>query len=152
MARSLIYSILNDDELLRISNRIKEKEMQTSGEICLSIKEESKLFEDKKNVKEMAEKEFLLQGVNNTKERTGILIFILLSERQFYILADEGINKLVEQDAWNEISDIMSRDFARGEFAGGILKCIEAIGDILKIHFPVQPGDRNELSNRVIIR
>jgi uncharacterized membrane protein len=152
MAKSLIYSVLNDDELLRISNKIKEKEMETSGEICLSIKEQKKFFDSKKSIRELAEKEFLKQGVYNTVDKTGILIFILLKEREFYILADEGINSRVKQSTWDDVRTAMADDFKKGEFAGGLVKCIDTIGNILKEHFPIKPGDKNELSNRVVIR
>jgi uncharacterized membrane protein len=152
MLKSLIYTILNDDELLRISNRIKEKEKYTSGEICLSIKEQRKLLESKKDIREIAEKEFLHLGINKTEERTGILILIVLKEREFYILADEGINSRVDISTWNKIRDAMAADFSKGNFSEGILKSIDSIGEILRKYFPIKPGDRNELSNRVYIR
>jgi len=152
MAKSLIYNYLNDDELLRISNKIKEKEMLTSGEICLSIKEKRKLFSGKLTIRQLAEKEFVRLGIHKTRDHTGILIFILLSERQFYILADQGINSLVDQKTWDDIRDSMVSDFSRGEFPGGIIRCIESVGDILSKHFPIKPDDLNELSNKVIVR
>jgi uncharacterized membrane protein len=152
MAKSLIYEYLTDDELLRVSNKIKEKELLTSGEICLSIKEKRNLFDRNKDVRLLAEKEFLRLGVNNTKENTGILIFILLADREFYILADQGINSKVTQNMWDEISKNMGSDFSKGNFSAGLINCIESVGQILSKHFPVQPGDINELSNKVIIR
>jgi uncharacterized membrane protein len=151
MQKSLIYTILSDDELLRISNRIKENEKYTSGEICLSIKENRNIF-DATDIREIAEKEFLQLGIHKTEERTGILILIVLKEREFYILADEGINSQVEKTTWNKIRDNMAADFSKGNFSEGILRCVDSIGEILKQKFPVKPGDRNELSNRVYIR
>jgi uncharacterized membrane protein len=152
MAKSLIYNILTDDDLLRISNKIKEKEKETSGEICLSIKEKKDFLDRRKDIRELAEKEFNRLGVYKTEERTGILIFILLKEREFYILADQGINPKVEKDTWNRVKDEMGSDFSKGEFSGGLLKCIDTVGNILKQHFPIKPGDRNELANKIIIR
>jgi uncharacterized membrane protein len=152
MAKSLIYNFLNDDELLRISNKIKEKELLTSGEICLSLKEKRSFFQKKKEVRILAEGEFLRLGINNTRDKTGILIFILLNEREFYILADEGINSKVEQKTWDDIRNSMIKDFSRGAFSEGLLRCIESVGDVLSTYFPIKPDDKNELSNRVIIR
>jgi uncharacterized membrane protein len=152
VAKSLIYNILNDDDLLRISNKIKEKEMETSGEICLSVKEQKKFFDRNKDIRELAEKEFNRLGIYKTEDRTGILIFILLKEREFYILADQGINSKVEKDTWNNVKDEMGSDFSKGEFSSGLIKCIDTVGNILRQHFPIKPGDRNELANRVIIR
>jgi uncharacterized membrane protein len=149
MAESLIYSVLTDDELLRISNKIREKELHTSGEICLSIKEKRKISDYNRSIKELAQKEFIRIGVDKTEDRTGILIFILLKERQFYIMADEGINSKVEQKVWDELSSKMAESFSHGEFAAGLLECINSIGEVLKEHFPIKPGDRNELTNKV---
>ena len=93
MEKQLIYHFVNDDELLRISNKIKEMEKTTAGEICVSIKEKRSLLEKRKSVRELAEKEFFKLGVANTRDKTGILIFLLLANRSFYILADSGINE-----------------------------------------------------------
>lgn len=152
MAKSLIYNFLSDDELLRISNKIKEKELLTSGEICLSIKEKSGFFERGKDIRSLAEKEFHRLGIRNTRDNTGILIFVNLSGRQFYILADKGINSRVEQKTWDSIRDIMAADFSGGRFAQGLITCIESVGQVLQNHFPVKPDDINELSNKVIIK
>lgn len=149
MKPKIIYNYLTDDELLRISNKIRTVEKNTSGEIAVSIKEHRKIFERKKSLRDLAVKEFIHLGIKKTKEGTGVLIFFLLSERQFYILADENINKLVSENAWNEIKDSMLEKFLRGEFCKGILFGIEEIGKILSKHFPIKPDDVNEISNRV---
>lgn len=152
MAKSLIHKYLDDDELLRISGKIKEKEMLTSGEICLSIREKRNFFERNKDIRTLAEKEFLKLGINRTKDHTGILIFILLKDRKFYILADEGINSKVEQKTWDDIRDVMAASFSEGKFSVGLINCIESVGLILQKYFPVKPDDINELSNKVIIK
>jgi uncharacterized membrane protein len=152
MIQPLIYYFLNDDELLRISNLIKKVEMNTAGEICVSIREKRKIFKRRKSIKDLAEEEFFRLGINRTMDKTGIIIFILLAEREFYLLADEGINKKVEQSVWDNIADKMHNYFVHGEFCGGILFGIEEAGKILAENFPVKPGDKNELSNRVIIK
>ena len=149
MAKQLIYHFVNDDELLRISNKIKEMEKTTAGEICVSIKEKRSLLEKKKSVRELAEKEFFKLGVANTRDKTGILIFLLLANRSFYILADSGINEKVPLGTWDKIKDEIQKNFSHGEFCKGIIFGIEEVGKILSKHFPIKPDDTNELSNRV---
>jgi len=151
MEEQLIYQFLNDDELLRISNRIKLWEKLTAGEICVSIKERRTFVQKRKLLRQLAEDEFYRLGVNKTKDATGILIFILLEERQFYILADKGINEKVPQDTWDKIKDQMQNLFIKGEFSKGIIYGIEEVGKILNAHFPIKPDDIDELSNRVSI-
>jgi uncharacterized membrane protein len=149
MEKQLIYHFVNDDELLRISNKIKEMEKTTAGEICVSIKEKRSLLEKKKSVRELAEKEFFKLGVANTRDKTGILIFLLLANRSFYILADSGINEKVPLGTWDKIKDEIQKNFSHGEFCKGIIFGIEEVGKILSKHFPIKPDDTNELSNRV---
>ena len=149
MEKQLIYNFVNDDELLRISNKIKEMEKTTAGEICVSIKEKRSLLEKRKSVRQLAEKEFFKLGVANTRDKTGILIFLLLANRSFYILADSGINEKVPLGTWDKIKDEIQKNFSHGEFCKGIIFGIEEVGKILSKHFPIKPDDTNELSNRV---
>ena len=151
MDTRLIYHFLDDDELLRISNKIKEVEKTTAGEICVTIKERRHFLKRKKSVRELAEEEFLRLGINKTRDRTGILIFILLEGRQFYILADSGIIDKVPQTTWDKIRDQMQSMFGNGEFCKGILHGLDESGKILSKHFPVKPDDKNEISDRVRI-
>ena len=151
MEDRLIYHFVNDDELLRISNKIKEMEKTTAGEICVSIKERRSLLEKRKSLKELAEKEFFKLGVANTRDKTGILIFLLLEDRKFYILADSGINAKVTQETWDKIKDEIQKKFARGEFCKGLIFGVEEVGKILSSHFPIKADDTNELSNRITV-
>lgn len=152
MKPKILQNYLTDDELLRISNKIKEAEKKTAGEIAVSIREYKSFFEMKKPLRELAEKEYVRLGINKTKEGTGVLIFLLLSERQFYILADDNINKLTGEHVWTDIKNLMQEKFVRGEFCKGILFGIDEIGKILARHFPIKPDDKNEISNRVVIK
>jgi len=151
MKEQLIYNFFDDDELLRISNKIKETEWKTAGEICISIKEKRSFLQKKKTLRELAENEFYRLGIVKTRDSTGILFFLVLEERQFYILADKGINEKVSPDTWDRIKDKMQERFLNGEFCKGILFGIEEAGKILGAHFPVKTDDTNELSNRINI-
>ena len=151
MEKQLIYYFLNDDELLRISNKIKQAETTTAGEICVSIKEHKSFFQKRKTIRQLAEEEFFKLGVDKTRDNTGILIFFLLDERQFYILADKGINEKVEPKTWDSIKNEMQKMFLKGNFSKGIIHGVEEVGKILSTHFPIKPDDTNELSNRVVI-
>lgn len=151
MKNRLIYNFFSDDDFLRISGQIKKSELTTSGEIRISIRENRSILEFNKEIRKLAEKEFKRLGMNNTRDKTGILLFLLLGERQFYILADEGINSKVSIDTWDRIRDEIQERFRNGKFADGIIHGIERVGKILADHFPIKTDDRNELSNKVIV-
>jgi uncharacterized membrane protein len=152
MKSAILHKYFSDDELLRISNKINSVEKNTSGEIAVSIKQYKPIISFKKTIKSLAEREYQRLEMYKTRERTGVLIFLLLSERQFYILADDNINKLTGEKIWADIKDLMQDKFVRGEFCKGILFGIDEIGKILSQHFPIRPDDINEISNRVVIK
>jgi len=147
----LVYHFFDDDEFLRISNKIADSELHTSGEIRVSIKEYKSFSERNSNIKAIAEKEFYRLNMHKTRDKTGILLFFLLGERQFYILADKGINEKVEQEVWETISDEIQENFKNGFFTEGIISGIENVEKILSEHFPIKPDDKNELANKVVL-
>ncbi|MBI5661865.1 MAG: TPM domain-containing protein [Ignavibacterium album] len=149
MSKRIIYDYLSDDELLRISNKIKEAEKKTRAEILVTIKEKRNLLEIRKPIRQLAEIEFQRSGITKTKDRTGVLIFILLSDKQFYILADSAISNIISQKTFDDIAEKMSDTFRKGNFLSGIINCISSLSEILGRYFPVLPDDVNEISNRV---
>jgi uncharacterized membrane protein len=149
--KQLIYHFVNDDELLRITNKIREYEKLTAGEICVSIKERKTFFQKRRTVDELAKHEFVRLGVGKTRDKTGILIYIILEERQFFILADSAINNKVGENTWHKIKDGMQEFFMKGMFAKGIIHGVEETGKVLAEHFPVKPDDTNEIPDRVIL-
>ena len=149
--QGLIYHFISDDEMLRISNRIKEVEKTTAGEICVAVKEHLHFLQRNKPIDALAEKEFVRLGVDKTRDKTGILIFVLLPKRQFYIMADTGINEKVPENTWDSIKDEMQKMFLTGEFSKGIIHGVQKVGNILSEHFPVKPDDMDEISNEIII-
>lgn len=150
MQNEVIYRFFTDDDFLRISNKIKEMEKITAGEIRIVIKEKKSFSNRKKDLKKLTEEEFFKLGMQETRDKTGILIYILLTERQFYILADSGINEKVEHNTWDEVKNEMQEEFIRGHFTDGIIHGIDRVGHILSDHFPIKPDDTNELSNKVV--
>ncbi len=151
MSKKFIHKYLSVEELKSISVKISEIEKSTSGELVITIKEKRGWLEKTKSVRTLAEKEFVSAKIGKTKGSTGILIFMLFNAKEFCILADKKINELVEQSVWDEISINMSLDFKQENFCKGILNAVEQAGKILSAHFPIQPGDINELSNDVRI-
>ena len=147
----LIYQYFSDDDFLRISNKIKETEKTTSGEIRVAVKENKKFFERKKSIRNLAEKEFFRLNMHATRDKTGILLYLLLDERQFYILADSGIDKIVGQATWDSVRDEIQQRFKDGKFGEGLIWGVERVGKILSEHFPIKADDTNELSNEVVI-
>lgn len=149
LKKELLYKYFSDDDFLRISSKIKEVEKKTSGELRVTIKEKKEYSARKLSLKDYSSKLFEQLGMKSTRDSTGILFVLVLSERQFYIFADDGINKKVEQSVWDSIRDSVQLFFRNGDFCEGILDGLGQAGEILSAHFPIKIDDTNELSNSV---
>jgi uncharacterized membrane protein len=147
----LIYHYFNDDDFLHISGKIKEIEKTTSGEIRVAIKEKRNFLQRKKSLHQLAVDEFHKLKMNNTRNKTGILLYLLLKDKQFYILGDQGIHEKVGDSTWDKLRDEIQGHFKDGNFPEGILWGINRVGKILSEHFPIKDDDTNELSNEVVI-
>ena len=136
--------ILNDEEDRRIVKAIKQAELNTSGEIKVHIENHCR-----GEVEERSLFVFNRLKMNKTKQRNGVLIYLAACDRKFAILGDEGINKVVEADFWNDIRDLMAAAFKEGHFADGLEQGIMRCGEKLKAYFPYQSDDINEIPDEI---
>lgn len=99
-----------------------------------------------------AQIEFFEGASQNTKQQTGILIFVSLMEHRAVVLADKGISQHYPQDTWDEIVQILSSEFKKGHYFEGLEKAILKCGLILEEKLPAKDKNPNEISNRVILK
>jgi len=102
-------------------------------------------------VQERATRYFMESGVYNTKDRTGILIFISILERRVELLADSGINAKIPQEKWQSIVDNIIKGIKQKDIATHLTNSINECGDLLVEHFPIQADDKNELTDAIDI-
>jgi uncharacterized membrane protein len=148
---NLVKSFLSKRDLQAVADAIGDAEKRTSGEIRVAIRQKRARGERNLGVEQLARLEFARLGMQRTQDRTGVLIFILVHDREFFILADEHINQKVAINTWDHIAGQMSASFARKEYREGLVTAVRGVADHLVRHFPVSKGDRNELSNEVAI-
>lgn len=87
----------------------------------------------------------------DTEENSGVLIYLLLADREVHIVADRGIARRVPQADWDDIAQAMQKEFRRGDFRRGALEGIERISKILAIYFPAGANNPDELCNKPVI-
>ena len=102
-------------------------------------------------VKERALRHFMESGVYNTKDRTGILIFISILEKRVELLADSGINEKIPPEKWQSIVDNIIKGIKKKNVTSHLIKSINKCGELLTQHFPIQPDDINELPDEIDI-
>lgn len=101
---------------------------------------------------EQAIQEFHLLGLRDTRDRTGVLIFVSLFEHRVVVLGDAGIHAKVGDAHWKKTSDAVLQGIVRGSVADGLSAGVRACGDVLAEHFPKTSSDRNEIVDRLIVR
>ena len=115
----------------RIREAIAEAERATSAPIHVSI---APYFWG--DVQRTAERAFRKHGLARTRERNGVLFFVVPSRREFVIIGDVGANEALGQTFWESVAAIIQEQFACGNRTIGMVLCIEKIGRALAQHFP----------------
>ena len=99
-------------------------------------------------VQQRATQAFLAEGVFNTEERVGVLIFVSQLEHQVIVLGDEGINAKVQPEEWNQVVGLIVEGIKQKKIADGLVNAIDACKDLLlKNAFVRKSTDFNELSD-----
>lgn len=104
-----------------------------------------------KEVEEAALSAFYRQGLHNTRDANGILLYISVMEQMVWILADTSINAKIDQQEWDSIITEITTGIKAGTSSQAICQAVQRIGHILHRHFPVQKDDKNELHNLIIL-
>jgi|SRR3989344_1206145 len=136
-------------DLDSVKRVIQEAEKYTSGEIRVKII--NKFDSDISDLRQQAEREFLGEGLHNTRDKTGVLVLVVLRERRFIILGDSGIYSKLTQGYWDKLASRMSLAFRSGNYSSGICRVVEEVGRALSTLFPRRDDDTNELSDDVVV-
>lgn len=133
-----------------IERAIGESEVRHGGEIRFAVEPNLPLAPllQGMSARERALEVFGQLGVWNTEQNNGVLIYLLMADRDVEIVADRGLNGRVQAAEWEAICHDMEADFRRGAYEAGVRQGIRAIGELLARHFPRPADDRNELPDR----
>jgi len=93
---------------------------------------------------------FVEEEVFDTRDRTGILLFVSLREHRIEVLGDTGINQHVEPDDWAEVVARIRRGIKNDNLTEGLVEAVEMCGRLLERKgVDVRPDDENELTDTV---
>lgn len=94
---------------------------------------------------------FALEGVWDTAENCGVLIYVLLAEHDIEIVADRGVSAKVSDAGWQEICHRIEQEFREGRFVSGLEQAVAQVSILLQQHYPTAPNlpNENQLPNRV---
>ena len=130
---------LTADQQMTVVNAVRLAEKGTSGEIRIHIDGRCN-----GNPVKRAEDVFGKLGMHRTELRNGVLIYLACNSKVFAIVGDKGINDIVPEGFWTDITEMMGNEFRNGRFAEGLEKAAVMVGEKLKEYFPYQTDDVNE--------
>ena len=139
--------------LIAIERAIKASETSHVGEIRFVVEgalDGTPLFKGD-SARERAIDVFSQLRIWDTEHNSGVLIYLLLADRDVEIVADRGIHAKVGSQEWETICRRMETAFKQGDYERGVVSGIHAVTQHLMTHFPASPDDRNELPDKPVV-
>lgn len=127
--------------LNRLQELISASELEHSGEIRVCVEASlpwRMLWRDTPItdiIRERALSVFSELGVWDTDNNNGVLIYVLLAEKDIEIVADRGLNVHVPPEHWQVLIGQMGLAFKDGQFEKGLTQGVDAVTMSLLKHF-----------------
>jgi len=87
----------------------------------------------------------------DTEHNNGVLIYLLLADRDVEIVADRGVHAKLGQAVWESVCKEMEAAFRQGKFEEGVIAGVRSVGVQLAQHYPQVGVKTNELSDQPVI-
>jgi uncharacterized membrane protein len=148
-----VRRIFRPEVLAAIEAAIKASETAHTGQVRFVVEgslDGAPLFRDQP-ARERALDIFSQLRIWDTAHNNGVLIYLLLADRDFEIVADRGIDAKVGRAGWEKICVEMETDFRAGNFERGVIKGVEAVSRELATHFPRSSSGSNELPDAPVV-
>lgn len=139
--------------LAAIENSIRLAEKTHGGQICFALEgalHTRSLFMGQ-SARERAIEVFSQLRVWDTQDNNGVLIYLLLADRDVEIVADRGIDPKVGKQGWEDICRHMEDAFRQHQYQQGVMNGIDAVAERLSRYFPASGVNHNELPDRPVI-
>ena len=141
------------DTLIAIDRAIKASEAAHVGEIRFAVEgalDGTALFRGQ-SARERAIEVFSQLRIWDTEHNNGVLIYLLLADRDVEIVVDRGIHSKVCSGEWEKICRKMETAFKQGNYEGGVVSGIQAVTQHLTTYFPAASAGRNELPDKPVV-
>jgi uncharacterized membrane protein len=139
-------------DMAAIERAIAKSEREHSGEVRFAAEPalDTAALLAGESARERAIEVFSLLRLWDTDERNGVLIYLLLADRDIEIVADRGVSAKVDPSEWEAICRTMENALTRGGYGEAVVAGIEAVSRVLARLFPRRAADRNELPDRPV--
>ncbi len=138
----------------RIATAIGDGERRHRGEVCFAVESALHWRDVLRGVQARARAEdaFGRLRVWDTAANNGVLVYLLLADHRIEIVADRGLHGLVSNEQWRGVCLLLEERLRASEHADAVVGGIEAVSDLLAMHFPQVAGspDEDELPDRPV--
>jgi uncharacterized membrane protein len=151
--RSRVQRAFTWQALAAIEQAIKHGETTHSGQIRFVVEgalDGASLFKNQ-SARARALDVFSHLRIWDTAQNNGVLIYLLLADRDVEIVADRGIDAKVGKAGWEAICSAMETEFGKGHFEGGVIYGILVVSRLLAQYFPKQDAGNNELPDAPVV-
>ncbi|MDB5619429.1 TPM domain-containing protein [Tardiphaga sp.] len=151
--RSRVRKAFPPKALAAIEQAIKASEAGHAGQIRFVVEgalDGAPLFRDQ-TARERAIDVFSQLRIWDTEHNNGVLIYLLLADRDVEIVVDRGIDARVGEAGWEAICQAMEAEFRTGHFERGVINGIHAVTQHLARHFPRDGVVINELPDAPVV-
>jgi uncharacterized membrane protein len=129
----------------RVTQAIKKAEGKSSGQIRVFIQRGQ--FED--DALPRAERRFLQLGMQKTRDRNAVLIFVAPRAHKYAVVGDVGVHEKCGEEFWKKLVHDMRAHFKNADFNRAIILAISEVGKLLAAHFPRTGDTINELPDEI---
>ena len=138
------------DSLERIAQAIASNERRHSGEVCFAVESALPWQAALRGVdaRSQALAAFSRLSVWDTAANNGVLLYLLLADRDDLHVADRAIHRKVGEQGWEAICQRMEAAFRDGRYVEGVVAGIREISALLAEHFPGDASDPDEIPNK----
>lgn len=129
-----------------ITQAIKKAEGRTSGQIRVFIQR----GEVEGDALPRAQKRFFQLGMEKTRDRNAVLIWVAPRAHKFAVVGDLGVHEKCEAEFWQRLVEVMQGHFREEHFSRAIIHGINETGKVLVKYFPRTGETINELPDDVV--
>ncbi|WP_150577629.1 TPM domain-containing protein [Pandoraea aquatica] len=144
-----------DNALDTLEASIRESESEHRCEIRLVIEAAMPLANvwGGQTCRQRAVQLFHHLGVAHTSERTGILLYINIADHDIELIADKGVNALVDDHKWEAVVKQMSAGFRDERYVQSVLDALNTLRGIARESLPAHAGAApdNALTDRPLM-
>jgi uncharacterized membrane protein len=136
-----------------IRDAIAEGERGHAGELCLAVEARYSPWAVLNGLqpRERAQQLFALLRVWDTRDNSGVLLYLQLAERRVEIVADRGIAARVAPEQWQALCAAFATEIRSMPADAAVLACLARINALLAEHFPAAADNPRELPDDPVV-